>query len=162
MYKYGLVGMSWVGSKNLYSVKAHGSNVVKILSLKEFKPLLENQEVSNAVLKGNKVVEVPDAFECCDNLIYKLCNNIRVQVKITKLVDRKTRKYIKFFNHNGLDITKDIGLLLNRYYSLTQNNELSVQGVGQDLIKKVIDMVNKEAEKCGYALLIHPDYKELK
>lgn len=161
MYKYELLGISKIGSKNFYSVKARGSNTIKILSLKEFKPLLENQEVSNAVLKGNKAVEVPDAFECCDNLVYRLCNNIKIQAKITKLVDQKTRKYIKFFNHNGLDITRDMGLLLNRYYSLTQNNELSVQGVGQDLIKKVIDMTNKEAEKCGYALLVHPDYVEL-
>lgn len=161
MYKYKLIGISQVGSKNLYSVKARGSNTVKMLSLKDFKPLLENQEVSNAVLKGNRVVEVPDAFDCCDNMIYKLCNNIRVQAKITKLVDRKTRKYIKFFNHNGLDITKDMGLLLNRNYNLTQSNELSVQEAGQDPIKKVIDMANQEAEKCGYALLIHPEYTEL-
>lgn len=162
MYKYKLVGVNLICSKNLYSVKERGSNTIKMLTLKEFKPLLENQKVSNAVLKGNKVVEVPDTFECCDNLGFKLCNDIRVQAKITRVVDRGTRKYIKFFNHNGLDITEEIGLLLNRYYNLTKDNEISVLGVGLDLIRKVIDVVNREAEKCGYAMLVHPEYIELK
>lgn len=158
MYKYRLLGVQKMGNKNIYSVNFLGTNNIKMVGLHDIKQALIDNEFTNAVLKGGKVVEVYDVQDALKELYAALEGQNTVQVKVVRTSSDKSHRYTKFYNMNGRDITKVFWFILQRYYSLTQKDELSISGGGMDMIYHTLKMVNGEAHLLGMGDVVSEEY----
>lgn len=164
MYKFRITGMEKMGSKNIYCVNEIGTVNNKFVNTQDLKTILEKNQVSNAVLKGDKIVEVPDAVEYCKYLIAYLNDNSTVFVDVVKVSQDKTKRYIRFYTTKGDDITGYIGRFLARVggVKLNESMTLTVSGVGMDMIYWVLNKVNQEAKACGAGEIVNANRYEMK
>ena len=158
MYKYQLLGVHKMGNKNVYSVGLLGSNEVKMIGLHGIRQALETQQFTNAVLKGNKVIEIYDVYTAIKELHNILGGNPNVQAKLVKTASDGSRRYIKFYNQKGQEITESIYNVLQRFCTFTQNGELSVSGGGMDMIYQTLKMVNGQAHKLNMSDVVNVNY----
>lgn len=164
MYKFRITGMEKMGRKNIYCLSEIGTVNNKFVNTQDLKEVLTKNLVSNAVLKGDKVVEVPDTIEYCKYLIAYLHDNPTVFVEVVKVSSDKTRRYIRFYTAKGDDITGYIGRFLSRVdgVKLNESMTLTVSGVGMDMIYWVLNKINQEAKACGVGELVNSGRYEMK
>lgn len=165
MNKFRIIDMQKLGRKNIYCVNEIGTVNNKFLNTQDLKILLEGKDlVSNAILKGDKIVEIPDTIEYCGYLIDYLKGNPTVFVDVVKVSQDKTKRYIKFYTAKGDDITGYIGRFLVRVdgIKLTESMTLTVSGMGMDMIYYVLNKVNQEAKACGAGEIINANRYEIK
>ena len=163
MYKFRITGMEKMGRKNIYCANEIGTVNNKFINTQDLKTIIEKNQVSNAVLKGDKIVEVPDTVEYCKYLIAYLNDNSTVFVDVLKVSSDKTKRYIKFYTVKGDDITGYIGRFLSRVdgVKLNESMTLTVSGVGMDMIYYVLNKVNQEAKACGAGEIINANRYEI-
>lgn len=164
MYKFRITGMEKMGRKNIYCVNEIGTVNNKFINTQDLKTILEKNQVSNAVLKGDKIVEISDTVEYCKYLIEYLHDNPTVFVEVVKVSSDKTRRYIRFYTAQGDDITGYIGRFLTRIngVKLTESMTLVVDGVGMDMVYWVLNKINQEAKACGTGEIINSSRYEIK
>lgn len=158
MYKYKLLGIHKMAKNNVYSVGFLGNTNVKMVGLHDIREALATHQFTNAVLRGNKVIEIYDVYDALKELHTALAGNPNVQAKIVKTASDGSRRYIKFYNHKGQDITEYIYNVLQRYCSFTQNRELSISGGGMDMIYQTLKMVNGQAQKVRMDAVVNENY----
>ena len=157
MYQYRLLGANKVGNKNLYSVAKLDSTENYLWPLSKFKPVLEKGEVVNAIWK-NRVLKTHDVMQGLAMLDESLQGCRVLQAEVKRVVDGGKRRYICFYNAMGDDVTYYVWMVLSKYCSLTQKKELSVSGVGMDMIWWVLKALNSEARNCGYPPVVEERY----
>lgn len=164
MYNFRIIDMQKMGRKNIYSVNEIGTTNNKFLNTQDLKTILEKNLVSNAILKGDKIVEVPDTVEYCKYLIAYLNDNSTVFVDVLKVSSDKTKRYIRFYTAKGDDITGYIGRFLARVdgVKLNESMTLTVSGVGMDMVYYVLNKVNQEAKACGAGEIVNANRYEIK
>lgn len=162
MYKYKLLGIHKMAKNNVYSVGFLGNTNVKMVGLHDIREALATHQFTNAVLRGNKVIEIYDVYDALKELHTALAGNPNVQAVIVKTATDGSRVYIKYYNHRGQDITKAIFNVLQRFCTYTQSGELSIPGGSMDMIYQSLKMVNGQAHKLKMSDVVNEKYSEYK
>lgn len=164
MYKFRIIDMQKIGRKNIYCVNEIGTVNNKFLNTQDLKEVLAKNQVSNAVLKNDKVAEVPDAVEFCGYLMNYLKTNSTVSVEVVKVSQDNAKRDIRIYTSQGDEITGYIGRLLTRVpgCKLSENMTLRVDGLGMDMIYWVLNKINQEAKACGAGEIVNANRYEMK
>ena len=160
MYKYRLIGIHKMAKNNVYSVGFLGSTDIKMVGLHDIRQALESNQFTNAVLRGNKVIEIYDVYTALKELHSALCGNPNIQASIVKTAADGSRVYVKYYNHKGQDITKAVFNVLQRFCTFTQNGELSIPAGGMDMVYQSLKMVNGQAHKLGMDAVVNEKYSK--
>ncbi len=167
-YKWQIRSKKLVANKYVYGLSNIYSRNTDLtwVSEKELKDLLRDEQVTNAVLRSNRVVEIYDLVQGFEELREVLSVSNKIFIRVIR--DMETRKYLKVYNSTGLDITIELFNVVERYFRITKHNELSIpqSNNGMDGIRLLLNRVNMEAADIGFAsrnnLMVDEDYVLLK
>ena len=159
MYKYKITDETLMGRHNMFTLKPLFFNDEIMLSQKQIlEPLIKN-EITNAIPRGERGRPhyIPDTLENMRLLLQVMGGNPEILVYMRERPKGSHRYYIKLFNQQYQDITKQAYLAISRYKNLTESEEISVTSAG-DPVLDLIRLINSEAKECGMTPFISENY----
>jgi len=179
MFECRIINVEKKNNRNFYNIEFQ-NNTQKTMSLKELRPYLLYNKVSNAIFKSSKVTLIPDTFKAVSFLKGVLGNNpylIFEDIKCTNCY-----QYYKIYNFEGMDITKAVYNVIIRdgVFTFSEKDSLGCyycnilfvefcNTLFVDFLRIILDCILVEMANCniydfticGYKMIYEDEYRPI-
>ena len=154
---YEVIGKNKAGNSYVWELSESITGDRVCVKSDELKVLVQRGQIYNAVIRSNKIVEVPHALKSLMLLSKKIGDAHTVHVNYVMNSTSGNRVHIKLYNSKGEDLTEAVYMVITRSFkssqcSLTESHLLSL-----DTGKRVHDIL-PEINRINkiYGLYVEP------
>lgn len=128
---YEVIGKNKAGNSYVWELSESIKGCRLCVKSDELKVLIQRGQIYNAVIRSNKIVEVPHALKSLMLLSKKIGDAHTVHAVYVPNSIPSPRTHLKLYNSKGEDITEAVYMVITRSYkpfecSLTKNHLLSL------------------------------------
>lgn len=153
-YKYRVVN-SYYERKRIYHDLMGNYNGIENLDRlpnSKVKEMIRDSQISNAVIKGEKIERIIDLHTAAEQLIKASNGNPSLSARCVKRYGQGMYHCYKFYNYLGEDVTKEFVRLCQvgkELYVKGWDTTISVRGCGTDKVHYCIYYVNQLLERLN-------------